>query len=222
MVRQELGEKLEFEKAVGLRGGFSSTGISILKFVLSIILLPLVIGFTISFSQQLINQGQPIINSFIFAIVTYLILHIFVYEPGNIYDFGQGIVGRLFGFFVPLRRLLYYSLPAYATLFFILYFIFKMIFGYENIIGYFIFLISFFAIMHLILTAAYFKKEPLGVLGGDYFFSLFLVYLFEIILLSGFFSVMLEEFSFISFIKEGCSFFAGIHIAIWRQLFVLK
>ncbi|MBL7130778.1 MAG: hypothetical protein ISS45_05190 [Candidatus Omnitrophica bacterium] len=222
MARQELVEKAEFEKAVGLKGNLGSFIISIFKFILSIILLPLVIGITKVFLQQLYRQPQYILNNFVFAVATYLILHIFVCQPRSLYDFGQRIIGRLFSFFVPLRRAAYHCLPLYATLLFILYFVFKAIFGYGNIIGYFVFLISFTAIMHLILTAAYLKGESLGVLKGDYFLSLFFVYLFEIILISGFLSVILKGFSFVDPVKDGYNFFVNTHISIWRQFFVLK
>ncbi|MBL7131556.1 MAG: hypothetical protein ISS45_09180 [Candidatus Omnitrophica bacterium] len=222
MGKRELAEKIEFEKAVGLQGDLKGSLISILKFVLSAILLPLVIGITKGFLREVRGQPTYILKNFIYATATYLILHIFVCEPKSLYDFGQRIIGRIFSFFVPLRRTMYYCLPFYTTLFFILYFIFKALVGYSHIIGYFMFLISFSAIMHVIITSVYLKGESQDALKGDYFLSLSFVYLLGVILICSFLSLMLEGFSFVDPIKYGYKFFADTHISIWRQFFVVK
>lgn len=222
MAKQELDEKLELEKSVGPKIGFSGILVSLLKFIVSIMLLPLVFGLTINLSKELLNQQSHIVNNFVFAIVAYVILHIFIYEPRGSFAFGQKIIDSLFGFFPILKYLLHYCLPVYSLLAFILYFIFKAHFGYEDIIGYFIFLISFTSVMHLVLTAVILKDETGGILRGDYFFTLVLVYLFDIILISIFLNVMLENFSFLNLIKNGFDFFINMHSTIFSQLFVLR
>lgn len=222
MGRRVLVEKAEFEKAVGLRGAFSDSVISILKFILSVILLPLVIGISKGFLLKLFKQPAFIWNNFIFATGLYLVLHLFVCEPKNIYDFGQRIIGSLFNFFLPLRRIMYYWLPFYAVAFFILFLIFEVVFGYSDIIGYFIFLISFSSAMHLLVTSGYLKTESLSPIKGDYFLSLVLVYLFGITLFCGFLSVMGRNFSFAEPIKYGYKFFIEFHTTIWRQFFVVR
>ncbi|MDD5006184.1 MAG: hypothetical protein PHS93_06790 [Candidatus Omnitrophica bacterium] len=224
MAKQELDEGLEINSGSGgrARGSLFETVISVVKFTLSILLLPLVWGLTVSFSQEFSNQSQDIINNFVLAIAAYLILHMFIYEPNTIYKFGQRLISGMFGFIAPLRDLLSCAVPFYTVLTFGLYFIFKANFAYEVIIGYFIFWISFTAVMHLILTAAYMKEETTDTLKGNYFFTLFLVYMFEIVLISVFFNVMLKDFSFVNIIKSGGKFFIDTHTAIFKQLFVMK
>ena len=222
MGRKALVEKAEFERAVGLRGAFSDSVISILKFILSVMLLPLVIGISKGFLLKIFRQPTFIRNNFLLATGLYLALHLFVYEPKNIYDFGQRIIGRLFNFFIPLRRIMYYWLPFYAVAFFILFLIFRAVFGYNEIIGYFIFLISFSSAMHLLVTSGYLKTESLSPIKGDYFLSLVLVYLFGIALFCGFLSVMGRDFSFAGPLKYGYEFFIEFHRDIWRQFFVIR
>lgn len=222
MARRESNEKIEFEKAVGLRGNWRSTTISVFKFVFAVLLLPLVVGLTRSFYSELIGQNEYIANNFSLGLISYLVLHIFVFELRGLYDFGQRAVGRLFNFFLPLRTLCYHCLPLYTIVIFAVYFVFKAFFGYDAVIRYFVFLISFSATMHLILTAANLKEDSLDAMRGNYFFSLFLVYIFEIILISGFLKFMLVDFSYINFIKCGFSFFSDTLLSCWQQLFVVE
>ncbi|MDD5355491.1 MAG: hypothetical protein PHY56_03020, partial [Candidatus Omnitrophica bacterium] len=95
-------------------------------------------------------------------------------------------------------------------------------FEYKGILGISIFLLSFTALMHLVLAAANLKDESTGILRGDYFLSLSTVYLLEIILIAIFMKLMVDSFSVMSFLKEGFSFFINTHIAAWNQLFVIK
>jgi hypothetical protein len=222
MGRQQLAEKAEFEKAVGLRPGFKGVLFSLVKLVLSVVLVPLVIGFTKGFIYQLDRQGSYIQNNFVLAIATYLILHIFVCEPKGIYDFGQRIVGFLFNFLVPLRKVMYYCLPFFAVLFFALYFTLNYFFDFTDITGYAVFIISFSVTMHLAITAAYLKTEQSGVLKGDYFFYLFLVYLAVVALTAALLNFILRDFSFIDVIKDGYKFFVDMIVLFWRQLFVVR
>jgi len=222
MGKKELAEKDQFEKAVGIKGTFSGSFFSILKFVLSIVLLPLVIGLSKGFLTKIIKQPSYVRDNLILATGLYLVIHLFILELRNIYDLGQRIVGKLFSFFVPLRRIMYHCLPFYTTLFFVLFLIFKAMFGHKEVIGYFIFLMSFSAIMHLLITSGYLKGESQSVIRGDYFLSLTFVYLFGLILFCGFLSVMVKNFPFGYILKYGYSFFVDTHSSIWRQFFVVR
>ena len=149
-------------------------------------------------------------------------MHLFVYPPKIIYDFGQRIIGKLFSFFVPLRRIMYYCLPFYTVFLFVLFLIFKAVFGYKDSIGYFMFLISFSAAMHLLISSIYLRAESQSIIKGDYFLSLIIVYLFGIILFSGFLSVMGKNFSFAYPIEYGYNFFVDTISSVWRQFFVVR
>lgn len=222
MGKKELKEKIAFEKAVGIRGGFKSGLIATFKFTIALILLPLLIGLSKALYQQLLRQNTLVHDNFFLGMIAYLIIHLFIHEPNKLNEAGQMLVGRLFSFFVPLRTILYSCLPVYATVFFALYFVFKWHFGHTAVIGRFIFLISFAVTMHLVVSAAQLRKESTNVLKGDYFFSLSIVYLFEVVLLAGFFYFMLSNFSFIAFVKDGLNFFMAIVAEVWRQLFVVR
>jgi len=222
MAKKALVEKEEFEKAVGIKGTFSGFFLSLLKFVISLILLPLVMGISKGFFLMIIKQPSYVRNNFIFAVGLYLIIHLFILVPKNFYDLGQRIIGALFSFFVPLRRIMYYCLPFYGILFFVLFLIFKAMFGYNDTIGYFMFLISFSTAMHLVITSENLKAESQSALKGDYFLSLTFVYLFCIILFCGFLSVMVESFSFFEPIKYGYKFLLDTHTTIWKQFFVVR
>ena len=222
MGKKALAEKAEFDKAVGLTNSISGSFLAALKFILAIILLPLVFGVSKGFLLKIVRQPGYIRNNFIAAAGIYLLIHLFVYPPRIIYDLGQRVIGKIFNFFVPLRRIMYYCLPFYSVLFFALFFIFKAMFGYSDIAGYFIFLVSFSSVMHLLITAVYLKEESSHALKGDYFFFLVIVYLAGIVLLSGFLSVMTDDFSFTYPIDYGYKFFTDTLSSVWRQFFVVR
>lgn len=221
MGKKELAEKVAFEKAVGIQGGFKSGLIATLKFVFALVLLPLLIGLSRTFYIELSRQSALVYDNFFLGMAAYVIIHLFIHELNKFNDAGQMVVGKLFNFFVPLRTILYACLPVYATLIFALYFVCKALFGQGAIIGCFVFSISFTVTMHFILTAAHLKHDSQDALKGDYFFSLFIVYLFEIVLLAGFFYFMLSNFSFITFVKDGLSFFVTTVVSAWKQLFMV-
>lgn len=222
MGKQELAEKVAFEKAVGVQGGFKSGLIATVKFVVAVLLLPLLVGVSRAFYQQLSAQSAGVRMYFFLGVVSYLALHLFLCELTKLNDAGQLLVGKVFSFFVPLRTLLYTCLPVYATLVFASYFAFKAHYGRAIETGHFIFLISFAATMHFIITASSLKKESIDVLKGNYFLSFSLLYLSSIALLSGFFYFMLDNFSFVAVMKEGFSYFVITLQLAWKQLFVLK
>ncbi|MFC1752187.1 hypothetical protein ACFL96_02185 [Thermoproteota archaeon] len=222
MSKKELQEKAEFEKAVGLKAGFISTILSILKLVLGIALLPFVIGLTRSFYHELMEEAVSVRRVFYWGIATYLVLHLFAFKLQGFFDAGQRIIGKLFGFFVPLRRVMYVCLPVYSTLFFVIYFIWKTFFNYRYSVGYFLFGIAFMATMHLVLTANSLREGPSDSLRGGYICSLFLLYIVNIIVLCAFLHFMLEGFSFLEFIKQGFDFFIKAITFSWKQLFALR
>lgn len=222
MGKKELAEKAAFEKAVGIRGGFKAGLIAALKFIVALILLPLLIGLSRAFSQELQRQSAVVAGNFFLGVIVYLAIHLFVCELDRLNGAAQMLAGRLFSFYVPLRTIVYSCLPVYATLFFALHFAFRAPLRYAVAIGYFVFFIAFSATMHLVVSAAQLRKDSMSALKGDYFFSLAIVYLFEIVLLAGFFYFMLADFSFIAFAKDGVSFFVATLEAAWKQLFMLR
>lgn len=223
MAKQVLDEGLGLgEPPLTPKSGLANNLVSLFRFILSILILPLIIGFTLSFSQELMLLEDYILNNFIFGLVGYLSLHLFIYQPHSFYNVEQRVVDGLFGFFGPLKELLRYRLPVFSLIVLITYFILKVFFGYGGVLGNFIFLLSFTASMHLILAAVHLKEESTGILKGDYFLSLSTVYLFEIVLIAVFVKLMVSSFSIMSFFREGFSFFINTHIAIWKQIFVIR
>ena len=221
MGRQELNEKIAFEQAAGIRGGFVKGLIGAIKFIAALLIFPLLFGVSRALHQQLSAESDLVYNSFLLGIVVYVVIHLFIFTPHKLHDGGQLFAGRLFSFFVPLRSIMYVCLPAYASVFFGLYFLAKAFFGYQAVIGSFVFLISFSITLHIVLGAVNLKNEARDPLRGDYFFSLFFMYLFNIVLLAAFFHCMLKEFSFVAVLEEGVRFSIETLTAVWRQLFVV-
>jgi len=224
MGKAQLDDKLDFERAVGVKRGFVVKSLSICKFILSLALLPLVIGLTSNFSSQLMTLDRVIVNNFVSGIIWFLVIDLFFFPIRNIYDFGQRIVGSIFNFFLPLRTFLFYVLPFFSLIIFAVFCVVKFFFSsyLASSLGYFIFFISFSYAMHLIITATCLKEEEMGELWGEYLFTLTFVYLFGIILFASFLLVITDKFNFVDFLSKSYTFFIDILKSVLKQLFVLR
>src|SRR3990167_9164432 len=86
--------------------------LKIFGFVVS---LPLVAGATISFFQQM--GGLIAYNHcFLWGVVTYVVLHIFVYEPQTVFQIGRGVVAGIFKFSPVVSDIMKFVLPLYTLL----------------------------------------------------------------------------------------------------------
>ena len=193
--------------------------LSILKFILAVLLLPVVIGITVSFMENLRSMDSVVCNAFGWGVVVYLILHILLYEPAKVYDAGKKISESALTFFSPLVKVAGFCVPIFTILSFAAYYVASSIWKEANLLKYFVFMASFTLTMHLVFTADSLKRKQPGDLKENYFFSIFIIYIVNMLIVAGAFALLSHDFSFLSFIKR-CGVVAGaIYTASFRQLF---
>jgi hypothetical protein len=73
--------------------------------------------------------------------------------------------------------------------------------------------------MHLVFTANSMKRKQPGDLKENYFFSIFIIYIINMLIVAGAFSLLNNEFSFLAFIKQCGEVAAAIYTASFKQLF---
>lgn len=193
--------------------------LSILKFSLGILLLPLVVGFSAGFYEELIVLDKTLTSYFYWGIASYLILHLFIYKPLIIYKKGQRILEVIFGFFSPLVKVANYLLPIYTIFLFFIYFIISVFTKEAPLTNYFLFLFSFSLSLHLILTTEVLRAKE-DFLKANYIFGFSLIYILNLILLSFGLSLIFDKFSFVKFFNNSFSISQGIFSKIFTQLFL--
>ena len=149
--------------------------LSVLKLALAVSLLPLVIGVTASFWQNLVAMDRAVSAAFGWGVVVYLILHILLYEPAQVYDTGKKIAEKAMTFFSPLVKVTGFCIPIFTILAFGLYFVASRIWTQYNLFPAFVFAASFALTMHLVFTANALKGKQAGTMKENYFFSIFLM-----------------------------------------------
>ena len=147
--------------------------LSVLKLALAILLLPLVIGVTVSFWQNLVNMDRAVSAAFGWGVVVYLILHILLYEPAQIYDTGKKITERAMTFLSPLVKVAGFCIPIFTILAFAFYFVASRIWTQYNLFPGFVFVASFTLTMHLVFTVHALKGKQAGAMKENYFFTIY-------------------------------------------------
>lgn len=196
--------------------------LSVLKLALAILLLPLVIGVTAAFLESIKSMEGGVPAAFGWGIISYLILHILLYEPAQVYDTGKKISEKALGFFSPLVKVAGFCVPIFTILAFAAYFFASLAWKRTDLFAYFVFFASFAFAMHLVMTANSLKGKQPGPLKENYFFSLFFVYIVNMLLIAAVFDFLNPGFSYSSFLKKTGEAASVLYTASFKQLFAVE
>lgn len=198
---------------------------SLLKLLLAVIFFPALIGVSVSFSGQIQKLSPRLVTAFVWGIFSYLVIHLLLYEPQPVYQKGQRIAETVSRFFSPLLKLASFFLPIFSILTLTAYYVLFTWLGDKfrsEYHIYFMFLVSFFMVMHIVFTAASLRGRQSDFLKANYFFAMEFIYIINLGLIAGMFSLIFNEFSFLSFFNGACAAVRDIFIAVWSQLFGVK
>jgi len=213
----------------------------IIKFVIGILSIPIAIGATQAFYDniRLIGELASSLNLFIWGIVAYVVLHLLFYKPTFLYVLGHEAVhagtswimgGRIKGFKVSkdggavttdktnvLVELSPYFVPIYAIVIAIIYFVVASSYNINS--STFVFLIGFTLAFHIISTIEVMKIRQPDIVKSGYIFSIILVYVLNIIVISLIFSLLFPSFKAKTFFLDVWSSSGNMYRAIMKQLF---
>ncbi len=196
--------------------------LSVLKFILAVLLLPLTIGLTASFWENLRLVRSSVSGAFGWGVVSYLILHILLFEPAQVYDTGKKITEKTAGFLFPMFKVAGFCFPIFTILSFLVYFPVSRIWKEFDLFPFFVFIAAFTFTMHLVFTANALKGKQAGWLKENYFFSIFFIYIINMLIVAGAFTLLTDEFSFLDFWRKAAAIAGAIYTASFRQLFVVE
>jgi len=238
MAKKELPEKLPPVKTKekplrndagsgGLGGDFSSkiSGLSskifgIIKFILAIIILPLVYSSIVAFINEFGRIDHALQQIFYNGIITFLAVYLFVWEPAVIYNQGHKLLEIMFSFVKPMVNVAPFLLPIYTILFFILYGLLALLIDSPRLLEYTLFLIGFSSILHLTFSAKTIRSKKGDFLKANYVFGFSFIFILNLALLALGFSFIFKEFSFVNFCNISFTIFQNIFTSTFKQLFV--
>ena len=212
-----------------------------IKFVIGVLIAPVAIGVTLAFYNNfiLIKELANSLNFFIWGIASYATLHILFYRPTYLYVLGHEAVhagmswifgGKIKSFkvseeggavstdksnvFVELGP---YFIPIYTILIALVYFVISASYNINS--PTFVFLIGFTLAFHIVSTIEILKIRQPDIIKSGYFFSIVMVYILNIVVISLLFSLIFPAFSAKNFFVDLWSVSKTIYAAISKQLF---
>lgn len=211
------------------------------KLIIGVLALPLSYGVTKAFYDNfiLIKELAMGLKYFLWGIGSYVILHLLFYKPTYLYVLGHESVhaglawlfgGKIKSFKVSedggsvatdksnvVIELGPYFIPIYAVIITVVYFIVASSYTINGAL--FVFLIGFTLAMHMISTIEVMKIRQPDIVKSGYLFSIVMVYILNIVVISFIFSMLFQSFSMSNFFLDLWTGSKYIYIAVYRQLF---
>lgn len=213
----------------------------LIKLIVGVVAVPVAFGVTTAFYHNilLINELAKSFNYFVYGIVGYVILHLLFYKPTSLYVLGHEAVhaglswvmgGKIKSFKVSgeggqvatdksnaLIELGPYFVPIYAIIITLIYF--AIVSSYNINGAVFVFLIGFALALHLISTIEILKVRQPDIVKSGYVFSIVMVYVLNIVVISCIFSLVFPSFNLKRFFVETWAVSRQIYMAVVKQLF---
>jgi len=214
----------------------------IIKFLTGVLLIPVAIGSTKAFydNMMLVTEFSANMRFFLWGVASYAIMHIFFYRPASVYVFAHEAVHAaaawLFGgrirslkvskgggsvatdrsnFVIELSP---YFIPVYTLIILAAYFVISASYRING--ATFIFFIGFTLAFHLILTVETLKIKQPDIMRSGYVFSIALVYILNIAVISLVFGALFAEFGITKYFKDVYLSSREIYGAIIKQVFL--
>ncbi|MDP3041523.1 MAG: hypothetical protein Q8N62_02140 [Candidatus Omnitrophota bacterium] len=202
--------------------GLSSKAFGIIKFILAVILLPLVYSSVVAFINEFIQIDKGLQQIFYNGIISFLVIYLFIWEPAVIYNKGHKLLEICFSFFKPMVSVAPFLLPIYTILFFLIYSLLALGIKSGWLIEYTLFSIGFSSILHLVFSAKTIRSKKGDILKANYIFGFSFIFILNIALLALGFSLVFKEFSFVNFCNISITIFRHIFLVVFKQLFLFN
>lgn len=212
-----------------------------LKFIAGLLALPIMYAVTKAFYDNVIvvSELTGILQFFMWGIGAYVALHLLFFKPTFIYVIGHEAVhavtswvmgGKISSFKVSpeggsvattktntIVELSPYFIPIYSIIIMAIYFV--VAYSYSINGSVFVFLIGFTLAMHVVMTIEVMKTKQPDLMESGYLFSIVVVYVLNIVIISLLFSLLFKTFSAKEFFVDSFVIAKDIYAAIARQLF---
>ena len=213
----------------------------LVKLAVAILSVPLAIGVSLAFYKNLIliSELSGSLKYFLWGIGSYVALHLLFYRPTYLYVLCHEAVhariswifgGKIKSFKVSDKggsvsttksnvvvELSPYFVPIYAIIISVIYFIIASSYNINGAI--FIFLIGFALAFHMVSTIEVMKIRQPDIVKSGYFFSIVMVFVLNIVVISVMFGLLFSSFSLKKFFIDSWTMSKDVYVAIVKQLF---
>jgi len=213
----------------------------LIKLIIAVLSIPVAAGVSIAFYNNviLIKELAGSLQYFLWGISSYVILHLLFYKPTYLYVLGHEAVhagiawifgGKIKSFKVSeeggsvsttksntVIELSPYFVPIYAIIISVVYFVIASSYSVNSAV--FIFLIGFALAFHMVSTIEVMKIRQPDIVKSGYFFSIVMVYVLNIFVISLIFALLFQSFSVKKFFFDSWVLSKDIYVAVVRQLF---
>lgn len=187
----------------------------------------------------LVKELAGSLTFFLWGIASYAVLHLIFYKPTYLYVLGHEAVhagvawifgGKIKSFKVSKKggsvgsdksnaviELSPYFVPIYAIIITVIYFVIASSYNINGSV--FTFLIGFALAFHMISTIEVMKIRQPDIVKSGYLFSIVMVYVLNIVVISLMFSLLLPSFSAKKFFIDAWRSSSHVYVAIVKQLF---
>lgn len=215
-----------------------------LKIIFGVLLLPTAVIAVLNFCKEI--TSVPMLSAaeamFLYGVAAYIGIHIFVYKPDFLYVLGHESThalttrlfgGRIFDFKVSSRggsiktdkanttiALMPYMVPFYALLVCLVYALAGFFTDRKPLTGYFVFALGMSLSFHLVQTAEYLRLKQADVIKSGYIFSMPLIILVNIAIVSAVLGLIFVEFSFKHVAVETFNQSRDLYSRLWQEIFL--
>jgi len=212
-----------------------------IKFIIGVLAIPVAYAVTKAFYANfiLIKEVAVGLQYFTWGIVGYMVLHLLFYKPTYLYVLGHEAVhagaawifgGKIKSFKVSkeggqvattksnfIIELAPYFLPMYTIIVTVIYFVVSRSYPVNSAI--FLFLIGFTLALHIVATVEIVKVKQPDIVKSGYVFSIVIIYIVNIIVVSLLFGLTFTGFSINKFFLDLWDNTKYIYLVLIRQLF---
>ena len=178
------------------------TLINLFKFILFVLLLPVVIAAAKTFVEYFGNFSPNLKEFLLWGAEAFLVTFLFVHSFRGVYDFGQKMIEGLFKFLAPLEIFIASLIPFYTVLLLIALTVterFVDLTGYKH---YFLFFLGFTFCMHVTLVAQQLQEQEKSVIKPNYFLMMSMVFILNVFVAILFLDALAGQFTFFEFLKS--------------------
>lgn len=216
----------------------------ILRFIVSILLIPVCVIVTISFYSGILAI-KTVSDSglyFMLGALLYSLMHLLLFKLDFLYILGHEVMHALAtilsggkakemkvsnkegsvktttpNFFVMLAP---YLVPVYTVVLALVYFILSLYMDVSKHLDLFIFLIGFTLMFHLTYTSESIRGKQSDLVKTGYLSSISFIYIVNLIIVFLIISILFSEASFVDFMSKTYEKTREFYYAIWKQLFL--
>jgi len=125
-----------------------STLMTVFKFVLVLLLMPIVWATAVVFHQYVVVLPGTYEDFFFWGMFGFVLIFLFIYQFWGVYEFGQKMVSGMLQFTAPANHFVAKIIPFYVTIILLLFYVIKHFLNIDQYDHYFMFFIGFAFTMH--------------------------------------------------------------------------